>query len=112
MKKDLTPYERREKIKAFLVKEKSTTVMRLAYLYDVSINTIKRDIVFLSDCIPIETKSGNGGGIFLNMEFDLPKKYLTNDEVALLKKLAKELSDKDKRTLNDILNKFTVPKKN
>lgn len=110
MKKDLTAYERRESIKTLLVKERSTTVPRLAYLYDVCTMTIKCDLLFLSNCIPIETKSGNGGGVFLNMEFESRKQYLTNKEKDLLERLSKELSnDTDKLLIKNIINKFSIP---
>ena len=110
VKKDLTAYERRESIKTLLVKERSTTVPRLAYLYDVCTMTIKRDLLFLSNCIPIETKSGNGGGVFLNMEFESRKQYLTNKEKNLLERLSKELSnDTDKLLIKNIINKFSIP---
>ena len=93
MKKDLTAYERRESMKTLLVRERSTTVMRLAYLYDVSESTVKRDLIFLSSCIPIETKSGNGGGVFLNLEFESRKQYLTMNEKALLERLSKSFNE-------------------
>ena len=109
MKKDLTAYERRESIKTLLVKERSTTVMRLAYLYNVSESTVKRDLIFLSCCIPIETKSGNGGGVFLNLEFESRKQYLTLNEKALLERLSKTLSTKDRVLMRTIINKFSIP---
>ena len=72
--------------------------------------TIKRDLLFLSNCIPIETKSGNGGGVFLNMEFESRKQYLTNKEKDLLERLSKELSnDTDKLLIKNIINKFSIP---
>ena len=109
MKKDLTAYERRESMKTLLVRERSTTVMRLAYLYDVSESTVKRDLIFLSSCIPIETKSGNGGGVFLNLEFESRKQYLTLNEKALLERLSKTLSTKDRVLMRTIINKFSIP---
>ena len=109
MNKDLTAYERREIIKSLLIKNKCTTMIQLAYMFDVSVNTIKRDLVYLSSCIPIETKIGKGGGIFLNMEFEKHKQYLSCREKKLLEKLLKTLSDKDKRLMTNILNKFSVP---
>ena len=109
MKKDLTAYERRESMKTLLVRERSTTVMRLAYLYDVSESTVKRDLIFLSSCIPIETKSGNGGGVFLNLEFESRKQYLTMNEKALLERLSKSLSAIDKVLMRTIINKFSIP---
>ena len=83
--------------------------MRLAYLYNVSESTVKRDLIFLSSCIPIETKSGNGGGVFLNLEFESRKQYLTLNEKALLERLSKTLSTKDRVLMRTIINKFSIP---
>ena len=78
-------------------------------LHTLSIFTVKRDLIFLSSCIPIETKSGNGGGVFLNLEFESRKQYLTMNEKALLERLSKSLSAKDKVLMRTIINKFSIP---
>ena len=88
---NLTVYERRENIKALLMKERFATAMRLAYLFDVDKQTIRRDIAFLSSRMPIVTKAGNGGGIFLEMNFETPKQYLSTEEETLLLKLSETL---------------------
>lgn len=108
MKGHLTLYERRESIKALLMRERSTTTMRLVYMFGVTRQTIQRDIVFLSSRLPIITKAGNGGGIFLEARFEAPKEYLTFDEEVLLRRLSEKLCDRDKLIMNNILNKFTV----
>lgn len=110
MRGNLTVYERRESIKSLLVKERFTTAMRLAYLYEVDKQTIRRDIAFLSNCLPITTKSGNGGGIFLEMDFETPKEYLSAEEENLLIMLSETLTKKDKLIIHNILNKFSVHK--
>ena len=110
MRGNLTVYERRESIKSLLVKERFTTAMRLAYLYEVDKQTIRRDIAFLSNCLPITTKSGNGGGIFLEMDFEAPKEYLSAEEENLLIMLSETLTKKDKLIIHNILNKFSVHK--
>lgn len=109
MKERLTTYERREGIRLLLVKEKSTTTKILMDKYGVSKQTILNDIVFLSSVMPIETRPGNCGGIFLKMEYDSPKSYLTNDEESLLLRLLDDLSEKDKRMLINVINKFSKP---
>lgn len=81
----------------------------LAYLFDVDKQTIRRDIAFLSSRMPIITKAGNVGGIFLEMDFETPKQYLSTEEENLLLKLSKTLSRRDKLIIHNIINKFTVP---
>ena len=109
MRGNLTVYERRESIKVLLMKERFATAMKMAYLFDVDKQTIRRDIAFLSRRMPIITKAGNGGGIFLEMDFETPKQYLSTEEENLLLKLSKTLSKRDKLIIHNIINKFTVP---
>lgn len=65
MHEKLTAYQRREHIKNYLLCEQHTTKLKLAYLYGVSIQTIRRDIDYIGERLPIIMKSGNGGGVFL-----------------------------------------------
>lgn len=109
MRGNMTVYERRESIKSLLINKRSTTTQMLAYLFDVDKQTICRDIAFLSSRMPIITKAGNGGGIFLEMDFETPKQYLSTEEENLLLKLSKTLSRRDKLIIHNIINKFTVP---
>lgn len=44
-------------------------------MYGVSIQTIRRDIDYLSEQLPIVTKPGNGGGIFLAMDVEKIKSF-------------------------------------
>ena len=109
MRGNMTVYERRESIKSLLINKRSTTTQMLAYLFDVDKQTIRRDIAFLSSRMPIVTKAGNGGGIFLEMNFETPKQYLSTEEENLLLKLSETLSQRDKLIIHNIINKFTVP---
>ena len=109
MKHYLTSYERREIIKTLLVNEKSTTTIRLMYLFGVTRQTIQRDIDFLSRRMPIVTKAGNGGGVFLDVNYKEPKEHLNEDEKMLLLNLSETLSGKDKLTMTNIINKFSIP---
>ena len=107
MRELLTAYERRESIKLLLIKEKETTTLKLMNMFGVSKPTILNDIVFLSSRIPITTKQGNGGGIFLDMKFDNPKEYLSPAEEALLRKLSEIVDNREKQILINIINKFS-----
>ena len=107
----LTTYERRENIKMLLIKERATTTLKLAYMFGVSKPTILNDIVFLSSRLPIITKSGNGGGIFLDMKFDNPREYLLPEEESLLLKLMNFADEQEKKLLINIINKFSLQEK-
>ena len=108
MKERLTTYERREEIRVLLVKEKSTTSTFLMNRYGVSRKTIYNDILFLNSILPLETYRGNGGGIFLKMEYDAPKVYLTKEEENLLLRLIDSLSVREGALIVNIINKFSL----
>lgn len=110
MRCNLTVYERRESIKSLLIKKRFTTIKKLAYLFEVDKQTIRRDIAFLSSRLPITTKAGIDGGIFLDMDFETPKEYLSTEEVNLLLGLSETLCQKDKLIIYNIVNKFSVHK--
>lgn len=110
MRGNLTVYERRESIKSLLINERFITMQRLAYIFEVDKQTIRRDIAFLTGRMPIITKPGNGGGIFLDMDFETPKQYLSSEEENLLLQLSETLSKRDKLIIHNIINKFTVTK--
>ena len=61
--------ERRIKILQILLLNKKTTRQELSDEFQVSINTIVRDIEFISCIAPIYTKQGNGGGIYILPEY-------------------------------------------
>ena len=111
MKDKLTTYERKESIKTFLIKERATTTSYLAALFGVSRETIMRDITFISYRIPILTKMGKYGGIFLDSDFENHKEYLTTEEFKLLLRLLNDVNRKiDKLRLLNVINKFSLPK--
>lgn len=110
MEDNLTAYERRKGIKSVLIKNRFSTAQELAYRYGVSQRTIYRDIMYLSRRLPIITKIGGGGGIFLDMDFEIPKQYLSAEEENLLLQLSETLSKRDKLIIHNIINKFTATK--
>lgn len=107
----LTTYQRREEIRLLLVKKKSTTTKYLMNYFGVTKKTILKDIVFLSGIVPLETHPGKGGGIFLRMEYDAPRVYLSVDEENLLLRLLDSVCTEEKRMLISIINKFSLPGK-
>ena len=109
MKEQLTTYQRREQIRLLLVREKSTTTRYIMNHYGVTKKTALKDVMFLSSILPLVTQPGNGGGVFLKMEYDAPKVYLTADEEELLLRLLDSVCVEEKRMLVNIINKFKLP---
>ena len=99
--------ERRMKILDFLTNNKQSTRKALSEHFGVSINTIVRDVEFISSFAPIYTKQGNGGGIYILPEYRSYKNYLTDTEEELLYKLMKYIENEEKRILCGIITKFT-----
>jgi DeoR/GlpR family transcriptional regulator of sugar metabolism len=101
--------ERREAIKDILYARRHETIANLATEFDVSVRTIKYDIGWLSDKIPITTKTGRyEGGVYMMEGARSTKEYLHPNEVDLLQKLSGTLSGDDLDTMRDILSRFAL----
>ena len=99
--------ERRIRILNLLMLKKQATIRELKNEFQVSKNTIVRDIEFISGIAPIYTKQGNGGGIYILPEFRSYKNYLTDTEENFLYGLISIVSNEEKRILCGIITKFT-----
>ncbi len=108
MREYMTSYERRECIKAYLIKHKYATLASFSDMFGVSKQTICNDIVFLSSRIPITTKTGPGGGVFLDISYNGTREYLTKDEEDFLLSLLERVSDRERILVENIINKFSV----
>ena len=98
--------ERRTRIVEFLSQVKSTTRIELATRFEVSVETINRDIMYISKIAPIYTKQGNGGGVYILPEYKSYKNYLTETEEKLLCCLIEKVSKEERRLLCEIIIKF------
>ena len=78
MKERLSASKRRINILNFLVMNRQTTRGALAEDFSVSINTISHDIESLSYYIPIYTKSGNNGVVYILSEYRHYNHYLSD----------------------------------
>jgi len=97
MRSNLSFNDRREQILSYLAVRKKTTRFELASEFCVSLDTIDRDITYLSSIAPIYTKQGNGGGIYILPEYRSYKNYLTDAEENFLYSLMPLVSNKEKR---------------
>ncbi len=110
MKDRLTSFERRIEILMFLIKEKHTTVSKIAAMISVSWRTAYSDVVFLSRYAPIYTKTGGQGGVFILEEYNnILYLYLTKDEKELLLSSKEILSTDKQKILDRILYKYSKP---
>ena len=107
MRDKLCVSERRDKILHFLICRKQTTRTELASEFDVSLDTIDRDILFLSGTAPVYTKQGNQGGVYILPEYRSYKNYLSDKEERCLYEVMKVADTKNRRIICEIITKFT-----
>ena len=91
-----------------IFKNHRTTRQELADEFCVSTKTVSRDIDFLSSFVPIYTKNGNAGGIYIVTEYTEHRHCLTDEEEKCLFGLMDRANDEEKEILCKIINKFTV----
>ena len=101
--------ERRQLMIDYICQVRYTTRPILMREFNVSKNTVDRDLEILMCSYPIETSKGKGGGIRIADWFRLNKKYLTTQQTALLQKLSQNLEGEDIITMNEILSTFGQP---
>lgn len=105
---NLNPWERRQKLLEVLCQRRHDTCANLAHEFDVSVETIRRDITYLTCSYPVETVSGgHNGGVRVAEWFHLDRRSLTADELELLKRLGQLLHGRDLETLNRIITQFS-----
>ncbi|GHU98002.1 hypothetical protein FACS1894211_00990 [Clostridia bacterium] len=104
-------FERRQEILSVMYVRRHDTVENLAFRFNVSERTIRRDIEALSVSHPLYTAQGNGGGIHMVEGTMAGRKYLTDEQAALLYKLSDGLSAENRKIMDSIFRTFAVPKK-
>ena len=101
--------DRQQLIIEQLSDRRSATVPELMAQFNVSRCTILRDIEILSCSYPIFTQQGGGGGIRVADGWYVSRRYLHDDQEALLRKLLPGLQPEDQKTMECILTAFAKP---
>jgi len=101
---------RRQEILNVLMYRRHDTVANLAYEFHVSGRTIKRDICMLSRDHPIETKKGRGGGIQVADGYYADRRYLTDEQENMLRRIYQFISPDDQKIMDVIFKTFVKPK--
>jgi len=104
-------FERRQEILSVMNSRRHDTLDNLAFEFSVSKMTIRRDIEALALNSPIYTTQGNGGGVHVVDGVSLRGRYLTEEQVELLKRLSVGLGDGELEIVRGILKGFSVPNK-
>ena len=101
--------ERRQLVLEYLLDQRHTTLDALCKEFEVSMSTMRRDILILSCSYPITTFQGGGGGIKIAEGYRLGMKYMTSKQKALLERLSESLSGEELVTMHSILKTFSNP---
>ena len=104
---NLNPWERRQKILEILCLRRHETTDNLAHEFNVSRETIRRDITVLTCSYPVETVQGSHGGVRVADWFHFDRRALNSDEITFLRKLAGQLDGADREMLNRIITTFS-----
>ena len=109
----MSPAERRQELLEVLCLRRHDTYDNLAYEFNVSKTTIRRDVAVLMCSYPIETVHGGrhgcvrvAEGYYLN-HTPSAHKVLNQKQTDLLRKLSDQLVGDDHDTINSILAQFT-----
>ena len=106
MKDKLCVSERRFRIVDLLIANKILTRQELATEFNVTLDTISRDLLFLSNHIPIYTKPGVGGGISILSGYKSYNYYLSIEERDFMLSLLDIIPIEKRETLRRIIAKY------
>lgn len=103
--------ERRQAILELLCWNKRDTCKRLAYEFEVSERTIRRDVAVLMCVYPVETSRGHDGGVWIADDYPRyrhHRRYLTPKQTNFLKEIQGQFTGDKLDTLNSILLQFAL----
>lgn len=110
--------ERRQEIMKLLCRRQHETMCNLAAEFDVSIRTIQRDIEALSLTEPIYTQTGKyNGGVYVMEGYSLDHMYMSDPQIALLKRIyifisndTKFLTCEELKAFSSLISQYSKPK--
>ena len=103
--------ERRQLILEFISDRRHVKMPDLMNEFHISRNTAKRDVQLLAGSSPIYTQTSGAGGVFAMDGWYLCRRYLREDQEALLRSLLSGLQPEQQKTMQRILTAFAKPKK-
>ena len=103
--------ERRQQVLEAISDRRTERIENLAAEFGVSRRTIERDILVLSCSYPIVTENWRGGGVRAMDGWYLSRRYLHDDQEALLRSLLPGLQPEQQETMKSILTAFAKPSK-
>lgn len=101
--------ERRQHVLEAISDRRTERIENLASEFGVSRRTIERDILVLSCSYPIVTVQGAAGGVRAMDGWHVTRRYLNDDQEALLRSLLPGLQPDQQETMQRILSAFAKP---
>ncbi len=101
--------ERRQLVLEAISDRRQVRINELAAEHGVNERTIRRDIEVLSCSYPIVTVQGGAGGVRAMDGWYLSRRYLNDDQEALLRSLLPGLQPEQQETMQRILAAFATP---
>ena len=99
----MTVNERRAELVRIMEARRISTVVELASDLGVNERTIRRDIVALSEDIPLETIQGNGGGVKVPEWYRPHKNILSREQTTVLEQLMANADEHQAEVLRQML---------
>ena len=103
--------ERRQLILEYISDHRHVQIQDIMNEFEISDSTARRDIQLLSCSHPILTVQGNGGGVRAMDGWYLSRRYLHDDQEALLRSLLPGLQPDEQQVMQRILSAFAKPRK-
>ena len=103
--------ERRQLMLEYISDNRKVTMSQIMGEFGISRATAKRDVELLSCSYPIFTENWRGGGVRAMDGWYASKRYLYDDQEALLRALLPGLQPEQQKTMQSILAAFAKPTK-
>ena len=102
--------ERRQMMAEYISVHRHVQVQELMTEFNISDKTVRRDVELLSCSYPIITKTGrHGAGVYAMDGWYIDRRYLHDDQEALLRELHPKLLPEQQETMQSILDAFAKP---
>jgi predicted DNA-binding transcriptional regulator YafY len=102
--------ERRQLILEYISDNRHVHIQNIADEFHISRRTAINDIQILQCSYPIYTQTSGAGGVFAMDGWYLSRRYLRDDQEALLRDLLPGLQPEQQKTMEAILTAFARPR--
>ena len=106
----MTANERRAELMRILIARRAESAPQLARELGVHVNTIQRDILALTAEYPLETRTGNGGCVYLPDWYHPHRNILSNEQKQTLSQLMESANEQQAKVLRELLLEYGSPK--